>query len=134
MSNTIQEIEYSEPSTGTVSLPASSQSELRVEASGLHDSLEEVADSFDATGFKCPTCGLAHMHSTNKHRASDAFDISVETTAEMEYNPNCHCGVNELARRGSDFGIDESEATSTASHAPIPDSTTQEMNDRFCGV
>jgi len=134
MQNTVQEIEQTEQIRDEMPSSISVQSGESIEASGLHEALDEMASSFDVSGFKCSTCGLAHMHSTNKHRASDSFDMSVEDTADMDYNPNCHCGVNELARRGSDFGVDESEASSTASHAPIPDSATQEMNEQFGGM
>jgi len=134
MQKTIQEVEQSELMREEMESSVAIGNQSIVEAGGLHDALEDMAREFDVTGFKCPTCGLAHMHGTNKHRASDAFDISVSDTADMDYNPNCHCGVNELARRGSDFGVDETAASSTAGHAPIPDSTTQEMNSKFGGV
>ncbi len=134
MQKTIQEVEQSELMRDEMKSSVSVSTEAGVDAGGLHDALEDMAHEFEVTGFKCTTCGLAHMHSTNKHRASDAFDISVSDTADMGYNPNCHCGVNELARRGSDFGVDETDASSTANHAPIPDSAMQEMNDKFCGV
>lgn len=104
---------------------------LTVKAAGLQSALETVADGFSVGGFKCAKCGLAHMHSTNKHRASDSFDMSVDDTTDMEFNPNCHCGVQELGRHGSDFGIDERSAASTAGSAPIPDDAAREMNAAF---
>jgi len=134
MQKTVQEIENTEQIRDEMPSSISVQTGEGIEAEGLHEALDDMASSFDVTGFKCSTCGLAHMHSTNKHRASDAFDISVEETADMEYNPVCHCGVNELARHGSDFGVDEEAASSTAGHAPIPDSATQEMNEKFGGI
>lgn len=102
-----------------------------VDASGLHAELDRTADDMSVEGFKCPTCNLAHMHGTTKHRATDTFDLSDDEAASMEYNSVCHCGVNELARRGGEFGIDVARAASIASNAPIPDATTQEMNAKF---
>lgn len=104
---------------------------LSVQAAGLQEALGRVADGFDVGGFKCAKCGLAHMHDTDKHRASDSFDMSEDEAASMEYNPNCHCGVQELARHGSDYGVDESSASRTASGAPIPDDAAREMNEAF---
>lgn len=103
-------------------------------AEALHSALDGIADAFDVSGFKCTECGLAHMHDTTKHRASDAFDMSDAEAASMDYNPNCHCGVQELGRRGSDFGVDESSAASTARNAPIPDDAAREMNSAFGGL
>jgi hypothetical protein len=102
-----------------------------VDAEGLHESLSEMADTFDVTGFKCVECGLAHMHDTTKHRLSDTFDVSESDAASMEYNSVCHCGVQEAGRHGSDLGIDESAAARTASNAPIPPESSQEMNNAF---
>jgi len=136
MQKTITEVEQTEVEKMQDEMQSSIQVEggSSVEAQGLHAALDSMAEGFDVTGFKCPTCGLAHMHDTNKHRATDSFSMSDDEAASMDYNPNCHCGVNELARRGSDFGVDESSAAGTASHAPIPDTTTQEMNARFGGM
>lgn len=106
-------------------------SELSVEAAGLQDALDTVADGFSVRGFKCAKCGLAHMHDTNKHRASDSFSMSEDEAAGMEFNPNCHCGVQELGRHGSDYGVDESSAARTAGSAPIPDAAAREMNAAF---
>lgn len=103
-------------------------------AEALHSALDSIADSFDVRGFKCSECGLAHMHDTTKHRASDKFDMSEDEAASMDYNPNCHCGVQELGRHGSDFGIDQSEAARTARNAPIPDEASREMNAQFGGL
>lgn len=119
-----------------VSVEAAGESiDPSVEVSGvqsLHQSLEDVADSFDVTGFKCPNdeCGLAHMHDTTKHRLSDTFDVSAEETAQMDYNPVCHCGVHDAARNGSDLGINESEAAMISEDAPIPTKTERAMEQR----
>jgi hypothetical protein len=90
-------------------------------ASELHSELGEIADSFDVTGFKCvhEECGLVHNHDTTKHRASDSFDMTDDESAQMEFNPNCHCGLSELARSGIDGAPTPSEANSMA---PVPDS------------
>lgn len=95
----------------------------------LHQSLDEIADSFDVTGFKCPNpeCGLAHMHDTTKHRLSDTFDVSESVATEMTFNPVCHCGVHEASLRGSEFGVDESRASRIAGDAPIPTETERAM-------
>ena len=102
-----------------------------VEAPGLHESLHEIADSFDVTGFKCVKCGLAHMHDTTKHQLSKDFDISDEDAAAMEYNSVCHCGLQEAGRHGSDMGIDEASAAKVAGNAPIPPEASREMNEQF---
>lgn len=102
-----------------------------VSADGLHDSLHEIADSFDVTGFKCVKCGLAHMHDTTKHRLSDDFDVDESIAADMTYNSVCHCGLQEAGRHGSDLGLDESEAARKAGSAPIPPEASREMNEQF---
>ena len=110
---------------------AASDTSMTVEASGLQSALDGIADGFSVNGFKCAKCGLAHMHSTNKHRASDSFDMSDKDAASMEFNPNCHCGVQELGRHGSDYGVSEGDAARTAGGAPIPDDAAREMNEAF---
>lgn len=110
---------------------ASGETGLTVEAAGLQSALDSVANGFNVRGFKCAKCGLAHMHSTNKHRASDSFSLSEDAAAGMEFNPNCHCGVQELGRHGSDYGVSESDAARTAGSAPIPDDAAREMNEAF---
>lgn len=137
MNKTIQEVEQTEVEQIEEEVQSSIQVEggsTKVEASSLHAELNDSVEDFRVNGFKCAQCGLAHMHDTNKHRATDSFDMTDDEAASMDYNPNCHCGVNELARRGSDFGVDERSAAGTASSAPIPDATTQEMNVKFGGL
>lgn len=97
----------------------------------LHSTLDDVADSFDVTGFKCTQCGLAHMHDTTKHRLSDSFDVDESIAGDMEMGGGCHCGVHEMARRGSEFGIDESQADSIAGDAPIPPETQTMLDNEF---
>lgn len=99
-------------------------------ASALHSALDSIADSFNVSGFKCTECGLAHMHDTTKHRASDAFDMSDEEAASMDYNANCHCGYNEAAHKG----IADVSPESAARTAPIPDETAREMKQAFGGM
>lgn len=137
MNKTIQEVEQTEVEQMQEEVQSSIQVEdgsTKVEAGSLHAELDDSVEDFRVSGFKCAQCGLAHMHDTNKHRASDSFDMTDDEAASMDYNPNCHCGVNELARRGSDFGVDERSAAGTASGAPIPDATTQEMNSKYGGL
>jgi hypothetical protein len=110
---------------------ASEDEGVSVEAMGLQAALDGIAEGYNVDGFKCSKCGLAHMHSTNKHRATDSFDMSDDEAASMEFNPNCHCGVQELGRHGSDYGVDEGSAASTAGSAPIPDDAAREMNESF---
>jgi hypothetical protein len=107
------------------------ESGASVDASGLQESLTEIADTFDVTGFKCVKCGLAHMHDTTKHQLSKDFDISDEDSAQAEYNPVCHCGVQEAGRHGSEMGVDEQSAASVADNAPIPPEASREMNEQF---
>lgn len=102
-----------------------------VDADGLQQSLAEVADTFDVTGFKCVKCGLTHMHDTMKHRLSDTFDISGEDSSSMDYNPTCHCGLQEAGRVGSEYGIDEGSAADKAGNAPIPPETSREMDEQL---
>jgi len=137
MQKTVPEVETIEESSVTSEDIASSVSinesrdEVTVEADGLQDSLSDAASRTEVNSFKCPTCNLAHSHGTNKHRANDSFDISIEETTDMDFNANCHCGVNELAEHGSDFGVSESEAESVASNAPIPDGISQKMSEMY---
>lgn len=108
------------------------QPSVSVEADGLQESLREIADSFDVTGFKCAKCNLAHMHDTTKHRLSDSFDnFDTSDVTDMDYNSVCHCGVQEAGRRGSDVDIDESKASKIASDAPIPPEESRTMDDEL---
>lgn len=96
-------------------------------AEQLHAEVEAMAEDFSVGGFKCAheECGLVHNHDTNKHRASDSFDMSDSEAAQMEANPNCHCGLNELARVGADGAPTPSQANS---RAPIPDSMSRHID------
>lgn len=100
-------------------------------AAGLQDAISTVAEGFSVRDFKCVKCGIVHGHDTTKHRASDSFDMSEDEASSMKFNPNCHCGVQELGRRGSDYGVDEGDAARTAGSAPIPDETARGMNEQF---
>jgi hypothetical protein len=95
----------------------------------LQSEIESGANGLKVTDFKCQACGLAHGHDTDKHRASDSFSLSHDEAAQMEgANPNCHCGAHYLAKHGSDFGVDESDAASVASGAPVPESVQKRFN------
>lgn len=136
MQETITEVEQTEVSELDDEMASSVEvsADTSVDAAGLHATLDEAASEMSVRDFRCTECGIAHGHSTNKHRATDTFDISLDSVTEMEFNPNCHCGANEMARRADEFGVDESKARSTASSAPIPDETVQQMNKLFGGV
>lgn len=109
-----------------------SMTSLSVKTNGLHDQLEDIADSFNVDGFKCVKCNLVHGHDTTKHQLSGSFDIDeTDSATELEYNPVCHCGVHEAARHGSDVGIDEDAASSVAGDAPIPPETSREMDSEL---
>ena len=99
-------------------------------AEQLHAALDETADSFDVSGFKCAheDCGLVHTHDSTKHRASDDFDMSESEAASMEANPNCHCGLNELARRDVNGAPSPSRANSMA---PIPNEMSRHLDSMF---
>ncbi len=110
---------------------------------------EDMTNSIRESGFECPVCGLRHGHSSDKHDVRDEFAVTEEFTERMQYNPYCHCGVNELARLVNyfhafeiqafedededHFDIDKrrSQIQSAANSAPIPDSTRQAMNERL---
>lgn len=97
----------------------------------LQSALSEIADEFTVGGFKCahPECGLVHTHDTNKHRASDDFSMSEDEAAEMEANPNCHCGLGELARRDD---VSDAPTPSRANDmAPIPDKMSRHLDASF---
>lgn len=93
----------------------------------LQSALAEMAGSFKISGFKCAheQCGLVHGHATDKHRVGDSFDVSDHDVAGMEMSPNCHCGLNELAKRGVDGAPTPSQANDTA---PIPDSAARHID------
>lgn len=121
-----EEVTETEDGVGVVEAEVSS-----VSADGLQNTLDSMAESFDVTGFKCAQCGLTHGHSTNKHRASDSFDVSQEEAAEMEFNPACHCGYNAIAAGAEDVDVaDAPSLESASSTAPIPDHTMQELKGR----
>jgi hypothetical protein len=97
--------------------------------SQLHAMIDDVAADFDVTGFKCvnPTCGLVHEHDTMKHRASDSFDMSEEEAASMQFNPNCHCSLNEVARL--DSVADAPSPAKANSMAPVPGSVIRALDN-----
>ena len=121
----IQQTDVEQIDSGAASETDVSVDSLSIEnADSLHSTLDHMADSFDVRSFKCTECGIAHMHDTTKHRASDSFDMTAAESVEMlDMNPNCHCGYNESAHRGiADVSPDEA-----ASIAPIPDETARSI-------
>jgi len=68
----------------------------------LADLLNRAADrvsSADINDFECPVCGLTHGHGDSKHDIRDRDELAVrdDFADRMNFAPNCHCGVNELA-------------------------------------
>jgi len=68
----------------------------------LADLLNRAADrvsSASINDFECPVCGLTHGHSDTKHDIRDRGELAVtdDFADRMNFAPNCHCGVNELA-------------------------------------
>lgn len=109
------------------------QVEARPDVSGaeqLHGSLDEMAGSFSVSGFKCAheDCGLVHTHDTTKHRASDDFDMSESQAASLEFNPNGHCGLSELARRDVHGAPSPSQANKKA---PVPSSVSRKLDKMY---
>jgi len=96
----------------------------------LQAAIGSLADSMDVRGFKCAheQCGLVHSHDTNKHRASDDFSMSEDEAADMEANPNCHCGLGELARRDVKDAPSMSKANDMA---PVPESMSRHLEGSF---
>lgn len=92
-------------------------------ASELAQEVDATADGFEVRDFKCVACGLTHGHTTDKHRASDVdgFDMSAGDAGDMDMNPNCHCGVHELAARPDHYGVDGDVAQGRADKAPVPE-------------
>jgi hypothetical protein len=54
--------------------------------------------------------------------------MSDDEAAQMEANPNCHCGLNEAARTGVDGAPTPNKANDMA---PIPDSMTRHLDSTF---
>jgi hypothetical protein len=132
MQDTIQktEIEQIQEQTQTPKIQVEARPDIEGGAE-LQSALGEIADEFDVGGFKCahPQCGLVHTHDTNKHRASDDFSMSGDEAAEMEANPNCHCGLNELARRDDVSGTPSPSRANDM--APIPDGMARHLDATF---
>lgn len=96
----------------------------------LQQTLDELTDGLTPSGFKCAheECGLVHGHATNKHRATDSFDVSADEASSMETNPNCHCGLHESAERGFEGAPSRSGATE---QAPIPSEMGSHIDASF---
>lgn len=93
----------------------------------LESELEQTAESFSVSGFKCTQCGLAHGHDTDKHRTSDSFAMNHEQAGQMEFNSVCHCGVHSLAAGNGPDSVSQSEARQTAERAPVPESVQKQL-------
>lgn len=113
--------------------------------------LEEAAGMVSAatvSGFECPVCGLNHGHPDDKHDIRDAFDVAADFADEMQYNPYCHCGVNELAMlldfydeieapvftdepffSSKDFDRRVEQINSASDSAPVPDHVRNNIAD-----
>jgi hypothetical protein len=96
-------------------------------AEQLQATLDTMAEDFRMSGFKCvhQECGLVHNHDTTKHRGSDSFDMSDDEAAQMEMSPNCHCGLNQMAKEGVEGAPSPSRANEMA---PVPDSATRHID------
>jgi len=120
-----QEPELDEVEGGVIELdPATDSSEGIAE---LEAELERTAEGFSVSGFKCTQCGLAHGHDTDKHRASDSFAMNHEEAGQMDFMPNCHCGVHALSRGRGPESVDHASARQTADEAPVPESVQRQL-------
>lgn len=66
----------------------------------LRETLEQAQSQVSNQGvrdFECVECGLNHGHSDHKHDIRNEFNVTPEFAEQMDFNPFCHCGVNELA-------------------------------------
>lgn len=124
------------------------------EVAGVNDDLAEVlSEAYEmmngggssVSGYECPVCGLKHSHSDDKHDIRESFGVRAEFAEQMEYNPFCHCGVNELAMLLDfvdafnesvfvhDFIIEfdntYSDIQQAANSAPIPGSTRSAIEE-----
>lgn len=113
---------------------------------------EATANSYVDNGFECPVCGLRHGHASDKHDVREFFGVTDEFVDMMNFNPYCHCGVNELARLlnywrsisvqvfedqdTDDFDIQERRqaVVSAANSAPIPEKTRRKMDNKLGSI
>lgn len=93
--------------------PVVSEADLQASAEKLRGLDDDMAEMFenaaDMVGsqktslgrYECPVCGIEHKHGSDKHdirdTGSDGLYVDPDFAERMEFNPNCHCGVNELA-------------------------------------
>jgi hypothetical protein len=61
------------------------------------DQASQLVGTQNVSGFECQVCGLNHSHDDRKHDVRDIFGVTEAFADQMEFNPFCHCGVNELA-------------------------------------
>lgn len=76
---------------------AARQQNLNDELSDVFNQAAELVEEVKLKDFQCPVCGLSHGHSDTKHDIRESFNVTNEFAERMEFAPNCHCGVNELA-------------------------------------
>lgn len=87
--------------------PTIDADELRQNAADNEDINDDLADVLQQAAiqveqakvrdFQCPVCGLSHGHSDSKHDIRTAVNVTEQFAEMMQFNPACHCGVNELA-------------------------------------
>jgi hypothetical protein len=87
--------------------PTVDRDTLSVDAAKTRGVDDELADLLDAAAarvpdfslydFECAKCGLGHGHGDTKHDIRSGFNVRPGFAELMEFAPNCHCGVNELA-------------------------------------
>lgn len=111
----------------------------------LVEEIENTADSLNDRDFECPTCGLSHGHSIEKHDVRDIFGVTdLFVNAVMEFNPLCHCGLHELDRLVDNYTGDvqifedgkpsaekRESISEAAGNAPVPDSVLRKLDERF---
>lgn len=108
---------------------------LELDPSEENEGVEELASDIKGAaaharvgGYKCQKCNLAHTHDTDKHRASDSYGLTHEDAAGMEFNPNCHCGLHNVAHRSGELGVSDAPTPSRANDlAPVPSDVQRDL-------
>lgn len=87
--------------------PTIGSDDLRTQADmvdGVDDDLREIfqeaaarVGDIELHDFECSVCGQTHGHDDRKHDIRQSFNVLPEFAEDMEFDPKCHCGVNELA-------------------------------------
>lgn len=61
---------------------------------------DEVEQRTQQRPWQCDDCGLVHTHYPGfEHSLSGMAAGPVTVIRELEYNPDCHCGIHELVER-----------------------------------